>query len=260
MNDFNNILATGEVEELEENYTRPNNERILPTDATTLGNKKFPYALWMYFQSVSNYDFGDSERYLKKKIFNIKNISYMISSLCKDVKSNSYFGKLISKPTITKGIKYLVHNEFIRFTDDKERYCKMKNWFQYYVLMENNFIKMLLKTLTQDAIKVYLLYYSFNTQEQEGKCYLTQEEILHRVGLSYSGQNLHKLWYINNELEALGLIKKYQIIHRFSGEDIHKKNITVAVLYWKTQLYRDMWTELEVKGEITPIEIEVIKK
>lgn len=248
-------------------YERPSNERLLPTDIETLGNKQFLYGLWMYLQSISKCNHIDGYRYVKVRSVNYSNISSIISNLSKDNVSDSYFNKPISIPTIKKGIKYLLASGLIVdivdganvFENYSGEYYKLKNWFNYYVLMEESFITMLLKNLSQDAIKVYMVYYSFNFQEQEGICYLNQDEILKRIGLSNSGQNQKKLWHINDELVVLGLIEKYQLITRVSGREVKRKNVIKAKLYWRTRLYDDMKKEIDENGEIIMEQRQLIK-
>lgn len=98
--------------------------------------------------------------------------------------------------------------------------------------METDFIKKIISILSQDAIKVYMVSYSINRGDIEGQCYLTQQQILQRVGLSASGQNHEKLTYITALLERVGLIEKYAEVYRENGIEVKRKNIVVAPLYW----------------------------
>ena len=143
----------------------------------------------------------------------------------------------------------------------KGEYYKIKNrdTFEYYIKMNVDFIKMLSRSLAQDAIKVYMVYYSFNKDEVEGQCFLTQEQILGRIGLSKSGDNCEKLTYINIILEELGLIERYVKIQRENGREVKRNNIIVAPLYWKTKLYDRLQKMLETKGEIVTREVELLK-
>ena len=183
--------------------------------------------------------------------------------------SKEYFNKTIDRRTVSKGMSYLKDIDLIVGIVDgneviegyKGKYYKLKNRdvFAYYVKMNVDFIGMLNKSLTQDAIKVYMVYYSFNVGEVVGRCFLTQEQILERIGLSMSGDNCRKLTYINTILEELGLIEKYVEIHRKNGQEVKRKNIIITPLYWKTKLYDKLQKRLEVKEKKAIEEIELVK-
>ncbi|MDM0859540.1 hypothetical protein ACV3SO_13785 [Clostridium perfringens] len=248
-------------------YEKPNNERLLPTESLFLEDKRFSYGLWMYLQSISKGNNVDGYRYVNIRDIKLNNLINYIFNLTKDKERDCYLNKKISKPTLKKALNYLKEiGLIIDVVDGKEvmggykgKYYRIKNRFKRYVLMENDYLKILLRYLSQDSIKVYLLYYSFSNQYGESICFLNQETILERIGLSASGQNFKKLWHINNELEKFGLITKYQEIYKREGREFKRKNIIKANWYWETELYHIMQKELYEKGEITDIESEIIR-
>ncbi|MBX9185676.1 helix-turn-helix domain-containing protein [Clostridium sp. K04] len=250
-------------------YEKPNNERLLPTTKETLGEKKFLYGLWLCLQEMSKGICTDNFRYVKVDEVNNSALANRITAMTRPKGSKEYYEKPIDRRTVAKGMKYLKDMNFIVGVVDgneviegyKGEYYKMKNrdTFEYYIKMNVDFIKMLSRSLTQDAIKVYMVYYSFNRDEVEGQCFLTQERILERIGLSKSGDNCEKLTYINIILEELGLIEKYVKIQRENGREVKRNNIIVAPLYWKTKLYDRLQKVLETKGEIGTREVELLK-
>ncbi|WP_415349967.1 hypothetical protein [Clostridium perfringens] len=251
---------------IENKYERPNNERIIPTESIFLEDKNFSYGVWLYLQSISKCNHMDEYRYVKVKDIKLNNLINFIFNLGRNKEKDNYFNRIISKPTLKKALNYLREiGLIIESVDGSEviegctgEYYKLKNNFKRYVLMENDYLKILLKYLSQDSIKVYLLYYSFNRQNMEGVCFLNQETILKRIGLSASGQNFKKLWHINKELQKFDLIRKYQEIQKINGREVKRKNIIKVNWYWKTKLYELMKKELGEKREIKGIESEII--
>lgn len=257
-------------EEVEDKiYCRPSNERLLPTTEETLGEKRFLYALWMYLQSVSKGSIINEYRYVNVKDVNCSTLAEKITLLSKVAGDKEYLNKKITRQTISKGMKYLIDQGFIVgivdgnqvFEGYKGSYYKLKNRnaFKFFVYMENDFINKLISVLPQDAIKVYMVYYSFNRGDIEGECYLTQQQILQRVGLSASGQNHEKLTYINVILERFGLIEKYVEVYKKDGREVKRKNIIVAPLYWTTELYAKLQEEKQIKNNYMNYIVERIK-
>ncbi|MGG5460293.1 hypothetical protein [Clostridium sp. B9] len=263
---INNYERNSKIQE-KRNYKKTNNERLLPTEGLFLEDKRFSYGLWIYLQSISKGNHVDEYRYVSVKEVKLNNLVNYIFNLTKNKERNYYLNKKISKPKLKKDLEYLKEiGLIIDIVDGNEvmegcrgKYYRLKNKFKRYILMENNYLKILLRYLSQDSIKVYLLYYSFSNQYGESICFLNQESILERIGLSVSGQNFKKLWHINNELEKFSLIVKYQKIYKRDGKEFKRKNIIKAKWYWETELYHTMQKELKEKGEITDIESEIIR-
>lgn len=242
MGDFKNLYHGG------------SNERLMPT-RKELEDRNFMIGLWGYIQTKSKCNHMDGFRYVSTKDICPTKIAKHIMNLSKEENSDIYINKLVSRPTITKGIKYLKDNGYILekvdgsvvFTEYKGTYYRLKNEdvFNYYTLLENEFLKTLISTLSQDVIRVYLLYYGFNTKEKVGQCYLNQDEILARIGLSNSGKNYKKLRYINAVLRAMGLIEqKYRIERDVTGREINRKLITTAPYYFDTKLFIEIQSGL----------------
>ena len=232
------------------NFYDGSNERLMPT-GEELKDKNFMVGLWGYIQSKSKCNHMDEFRYVAKKDISPTKIAEHITNFLKENGGDIYINKPVTRPTINKGIKYLKDNGYILeevkgsevFKEYKGTYYKLKNKdvFNYYVLLENEFLKTLISTLSQDVIRVYLVYYSFNTKEKVGQCYLKQHEILARIGLSNSGKNYKKLRHINAVLRAMGLIeKKYKIERDVTGREISRKLITTAPYYFNTKLFREV--------------------
>lgn len=248
---------------------RGNNERLMPT-GIELSDKNFYISLWAYLQTYSRCNHADGFRYISKKNLSPSKIVDYISNLSRKG-TNKYINKPLSRPTVIKGIKYFKEREYILEEVDGEiiqkelkgkKYYRIQNEnvFKYYVLLENEFLKTLLSTLSQDAFRVYLIYYSFNEYNEMGKCFLPQEEILRRVGLSSSGKNFEKLRHINTILRACGLIEQeYQITRNFDGVEIKRNLITKAPLYWNTKLYTEVVKSLENKEILDETIIEYVK-
>lgn len=224
-----------------------NNERLIPT-GSLLADKKFSIGLWLYIQNLSKYNHIDDNRYIKKDLLN----STMLMPACKLIKEGE--GKKFnitpaSRNTITKYINHLKDTGYIVGEVDGSRvfdgytgtYYEVKNKdaFDKYVLLGNDFLEILLENLSQEAIKVYLIYYSYNCKKSEGICYLNQSEILNRIGLCANTRNLTKLRYINKQLESLGLIfTEKQYIKQF-GVVVKTKISTKAPFYWNTKIYKN---------------------
>lgn len=238
------------------NGTRGKNERLMPT-SKELGDKEFYIGLWTYLQTNSKSNQLDGYRYIEKSLLSPTRIVDFITNTSK-TKNGSYINKNITRPTVIKGIEILMKRGYIMDVVDGEaimgdlsgkEYYRLQNddIFQYYVLLENEFLKTLLSTLSQDAIKVYLVYYSFNYVDTVNPCYLTQEEILRRIGLKKSGQSLEKLRHINTMLRACGLIEQDYMITKENGVEIKRNLLTKAPLYWNTKLYEEAQKALMMK-------------
>lgn len=238
------------------NGVRGNNERLMPS-GRELGDKEFYIGLWTYLQTNSKSNQVDGYRYVEKSLLSPTRIVDFITNTSKG-KDGSYINKPITRPTVIKGVDFLIKKGYIIDIVDGEaimgdlsgnEYYRIQNndVFQYYVLLENEFLKTLLSTLSQDAIKVYLIYYSFNYVDTVNPCYLTQEEILKRIGLKKSGQSLEKLRHINTMLRACGLIEQDYMITKENGVEVKRNLITKAPLYWNTRLYEESQRALEVK-------------
>lgn len=238
------------------NGTRGNNERLMPS-GRELGDKEFYIGLWTYLQTNSKSNQTDGYRYIEKSLLSPTKIVEFITNTSK-TKDGTYVNKPITRPTVTKGIDLLIKRGYIMDVVDGElimgdlsgkEYYRIQNddVFQYYVLLENEFLKTLLSTLSQDAIKVYLIYYSFNYVDTVNPCYLTQEEILKRIGLKKSGQSLEKLRHINTILRTCGLIEQDYMITKENGVEIKRNLITKAPLYWNTKLYEEAQRALNMK-------------
>ena len=238
------------------NGTRGKNERLMPT-SKELGDKEFYIGLWTYLQTNSKSNQLDGYRYIEKSLLSPTRIVDFITNTSK-TKNGNYINKNITRPTVIKGIEILMKRGYIMDVVDGEaimgdlsgkEYYRLQNddIFQYYVLLENEFLKTLLSTLSQDAIKVYLVYYSFNYVDTVNPCYLTQEEILRRIGLKKSGQSLEKLRHINTMLRACGLIEQDYMITKENGVEIKRNLLTKAPLYWNTKLYEEAQKALMMK-------------
>lgn len=238
------------------NGTRGKNERLMPT-SKELGDKEFYIGLWTYLQTNSKSNQLDGYRYIEKSLLSPTRIVDFITNTSK-TKNGNYINKNITRPTVIKGIELLMKRGYIMDVVDGEaimgdlsgkEYYRLQNddIFQYYVLLENEFLKTLLSTLSQDAIKVYLVYYSFNYVDTVNPCYLTQEEILRRIGLKKSGQSLEKLRHINTMLRACGLIEQDYVITKENGVEIKRNLLTKAPLYWNTKLYEEAQKALMMK-------------
>lgn len=236
--------------------TRGKNERLMPT-SKELGDKEFYIGLWTYLQTNSKSNQLDGYRYIEKSLLSPTRIVDFITNTSK-TKNGNYINKNITRPTVIKGIEILMKRGYIMDVVDGEaimgdlsgkEYYRLQNddIFQYYVLLENEFLKTLLSTLSQDAIKVYLVYYSFNYVDTVNPCYLTQEEILRRIGLKKSGQSLEKLRHINTMLRACGLIEQDYMITKENGVEIKRNLLTKAPLYWNTKLYEEAQKALMMK-------------
>lgn len=236
--------------------TRGNNERLMPS-GKELGDKEFYVGLWAYLQTNSKSNQVDGYRYIKKSLLSPTKIVEFITNTSKN-KDGDYINKPITRPTVMKGVDLLIKRGYIMDVVDGENvmsdlsgreYYRIQNddVFQYYVLLENEFLKTLLATLSQDAIKIYLVYYSFNYVDTVNPCFLTQEEILRRVGLKKSGQNLEKLRHINTMLRTCGLIEQDYMITKENGVEIKRNLITKAPLYWNTKLYEEAQKALSMK-------------
>lgn len=236
-------------------FKRPNNERLVPTD-DTLADKNFSISLWIYFQVISKSNLVDGFRYVKKDRTTLP----WLRSTSRTLKKCSEHGfslQPVSINTASKQFKYLKEQGYVLGECEgstvlegyKGQYYRINNTdvFKYYTLMEVEFLEYLNSKLSNEALKIYLLYYSFNTKHEERECYLHQEEILKRVGFSKGGKNYDKLRFINKQLMDLGLItidKKYEYNN---GVKIKEKNTTTAPLYWKTTLYSKL-----KRGELEP--------
>lgn len=238
------------------NGTRGNNERLMPS-GKELSDKEFYVGLWTYLQTNSKSNQVDGYRYVEKRLLSPTKIIEFITNTSK-TKQGTYINKPITRPTVMKGIDLLIKRGYIMDVVDGEvvmgdlsgrEYYRLQNddVFQYYVLLENEFLKTLLSTLSQDAIKVYLVYYSFNHLDTVNPCFLTQEEILRRVGLKKSGQSLEKLRHINTMLRTCGLIEQDYMITKENGVEIKRNLVTKAPLYWNTRLYEETQKALNMK-------------
>lgn len=262
---YNELQSTNNLEEIK--GIRSRNERLMPT-GEELMDKNFLIGLWGYIQANSKANLMDGYRYINVKCLIPTEVIKYVNNLSKDKNSGQYFNKPITRPTIIKGINYLKENGYIisEVKGDevmggyKGLYYKVNNddVFKYYVLMENDFISAITSTLSQDTIKVYLIYYSFNINNQ--KCYLNQDEILRRVGLSASGKNYEKLRHINAILRTLGLIQQEYMIERdVTGREVNRKIVTTAPFYWNTRLYIETKKEMELGVSFRGNSIEYIK-
>lgn len=223
-----------------------NNERLIPT-GSPLADKKFSIGLWLYIQNLSKYNHIDDNRYIKKDLLN----STLLMPVCKLIKvgeEKEFNVAPASRKTIAKYINHMKETGYIIgevdgckvFDGYTGSYYEVKNKdaFDRYVLLGNDFLEILLENLSQEAIKVYLIYYSYNSKKGEGICYLNQNEILNRIGLSNNTKNLTKLRYINKQLESLGLIyTEKQYIKQF-GTVVKTKISTKAPFYWNTGIYK----------------------
>lgn len=229
-------------------FKRPNNERLIPT-GDILADKNFSISLWLHLQIESKANLVDGFRYVKKSETTISNMRLASKNLRKCPKKG-FKNSQASANSVSSQFKYLKEQGYILgecdgsefFKDYKGIYYRMKNTdvFKYYTLMEVDFLEYLLTELSNDALKIYFLYYSFNSKNKENACYLNQDAILERVGLSPCGDNRTKLRFINKQLLDLGLItidKQYKCKY---GVEIKEINTTTAPLYWKTTLYSDM--------------------
>lgn len=238
------------------NGTRGKNERLMPS-GEELEDREFYIGLWTYLQTNSKSNQIDDYRYIEDKLLSPTKIRNHIYNTSKS-KDGYYTKKQITRPTIVKGIKLLAKRGYIIDIVDGEdvmgslrgkKYYKLLNdgAFRYYILFENEFLKTLLSTLSQDAIKVYLVYYSFNSVDCINPCFLNQGEILKRIGLKMSGNNLEKLRHINTTLRACGLIEQDYLITKEDGVEVKRNLITKAPLYWNTRLYEEVQNEIKMK-------------
>lgn len=231
-------------------FKRPNNERLIPTD-DTLADKNFSISLWVHFQVVSKSNLVDGFRYVKKDETTIKTLRLASKNL-KKCSEKGFKIAQASTNLVLKQFNYLKEQGYILGECEgstvlegyKGQYYRINNTnvFKYYTLMEVEFLEHLVTRLSNEALKVYLVYYSFNTRNKENHCYLNQEDILKRVGLSSCGDNRTKLRFINKQLMDLGLIEIDKRYKNKYGVKIIEKNITIAPLYWKTTLYSDIKT------------------
>lgn len=246
---------TYDRELLMKNSVRSNNERLIPS-GKELMDKKFFVAIWSYIQTHSKCNHSDGYRYISEKDLSIVKMSKCINNLSRQSENSSYSNKAFDRKTLKNKIDYLKEKKYILEkvtsstlgSDYKGDYYRIRNddVFQYYILLENEFLESLHTRLSQDGLKLYFLYYGFNKCSTEGECYLNQDEILKRIGLTKTGANLKKLRYLNHHLKQLGLIKTYKKICKDGmGRKIKEKNITIAPLYWKTSYY------INLKGKKT---------
>lgn len=236
------------------NSIRSNNERLLPS-GEELMDKKFYVGIWCYIQAHSKCNHTDGFRYISDKDLSATKISAAICNLSKGKGSDVYFHKPLDRKNVSTKINYLKDKKYILEKVDGSvvgegysgTYYRIKNEdaFKYYILLENEYLESLYSGLSQDALKLYFLYYSFNTGETEGECFLNQDEILKRIGLTTTGANYEKLRFLNHHLKQLGLIKVYKKIDRTNGRKTKEKNITIAPFYWKTSYY------INLKGKKT---------
>lgn len=229
------------------NYKRRNDERVVPS-GEELMDKNFYVGIWSYIQVKSKCNHLDGYRYISEKDLSPTKISSAICNLSKNKESNQFTNKAVDRKSITEKIKYLKEKKYILEKVDGnivgEGYTgtyyriKNENAFKYYIVLENEFLESLYAGLSQDALKLYFLYYSFVQDDKDSKCYLNQDEILKRIGLSKSGSNYKKLRYLNRQLQELGLIRIYKrLCINECGKKFREKNITIVHNYWHTSYY-----------------------
>lgn len=247
--DMNNFYNTDfETEQTNDNSSNWRNKRVLPT-GKELKDKKFYIGLWTYIQYVSKCNHSDDYRYVNKKDLLPNKVAKVLSNLSKENKTGEFVQKKVSAPSIRKGIQYLIDNGYIVGEVDGSEvfegydglYYKIKNKdvFDYYVLLDNDFIEKLLKTLTQDELKAYLFYYGWNRNKNIGTCKLKRGEVLSRIGFSNARANRDKLRHIDSKLREYGLIqqKKECVKDSLTGEYVASVIVTSIPFYWDSELF-----------------------
>ena len=140
----------------------------------------------------------------------------------------------ISRQTVSKNFKYFVKCGLIkRIKDRSGKICYLiPNGFNFYLKIEEKLLRIMSRSLSSNAIKVYLVYRSFN--DHYGKpCTLSKKDVLERIGLNTkSNNNEDILTDINKTLETLGLIEITKIIVNDENGKV-KKNLSIKTLPYK---------------------------
>lgn len=252
---INTILSEIDMEQI-----RPNNERLMPSTGGRHGvlkDKKFNLMLWLNLQAKSKSNLFEmnnefKSRYIRKKDINFSQLAKQINLM--RTTEGGYIHKHTNRNKIARDFKYLMEIGIVKETDEvifdgdkKGDYFEIQNEnvFERYNLFNVGFLKKLNRELAEEELRIYMVYYGFvkfslsKPYDSSGVCYLTQEQILNRIGYSYNGDNLDKLRVINKNLERLGLIYKENIIISSStGKVCCTKQVVYPIPYWMTKFYK----------------------
>lgn len=184
-------------------------------DFHILNNKKIDYKTYSLVQCESYRNSVDNEthRYLYEKDISFKKWS----------EQNGF-----SRNTVSKNFKYLVECGLIKKIEDKYgQICYLvPSGFERFIFVEEKLLRILSRSLSSNALKVYFVYRGFNDFYKK-PCSITIRSILNRIGLSSkSGKNEQVIRDINRSLEAMGLIKINKLLIQEDGKIINRLEIT----------------------------------
>lgn len=252
------------LKEINMEIPKPNNERLMPSsggnDKDILNNKKFNVMLWALIQIKSYSTVIDTDvRYIKKSSINFSLLAKKIN-LMKNIEGD-YIKKSTNRNKVARDFKYLIEigliketNETLYYGDKEGDYYEIKNLnaFRRYNLFQVDFLKALSKNLSEEELRVYMVYYGFLSQREEIEfnansiCFLSQEQILKRAGYYYNGNNAHKLRAINLSLKEKGLIYKTNIKMIIKDKTVQKQ-VVFIIPYWMTKFYKEKVLFEEIK-------------